>query len=480
MRSLQKPMKTVISSAIAAILASNTANAGSFALYTESSPAAIGNFAAGIAAEARDASTGWYNPAGLALIHDQQLVFGAVGVFPSSKITGTSTFTTATPLGTLNYVQSYNGLQGAKDAAVPSFHYALPLGENAAFGLSVVAPFGLMTDWSRTSAVRYAATMSTLTTMNVAPEIGANITEHFALGLGIDLQYARVTFNSMIGSPAVMQALGFSPTYLDTMSYNKGHSFGVGFHAGALAMFNENHTRVGLNYQSQVQHTFHGYSRFNGPLATPGLSTASFASLLGATNSVYWSNSLFSNTIDLPDVVTLSGYQDINERLALLGSVVYTGWHSLRTIQLNNVAAYAPPSGPLPGRQVRVNSVSPEYYDNAWRFALGANYYFTPQWMLRVGGGYDETPTTDLNRSIRVPDSSRWALSVGSHYQMIPSLGVDFGYTHLFSVNDSGINKTIITGATSTYNLNADIKAHADLVGVQVNWLIDDPVPMKA
>ncbi|MFW2535499.1 transporter, partial [Legionella sp. 28fTON52] len=42
--------------------------------------------------EAADASTGWYNPAGLALIRQQQVVVGAVGVFPSSELTGTSTF----------------------------------------------------------------------------------------------------------------------------------------------------------------------------------------------------------------------------------------------------------------------------------------------------------------------------------------------------------------------------------------------------
>ena len=56
------------------------AYSGAFSLYTEGSASAVGNFAAGVAAEARDASIGWYNPAGLALIRNQQVVLGATGV----------------------------------------------------------------------------------------------------------------------------------------------------------------------------------------------------------------------------------------------------------------------------------------------------------------------------------------------------------------------------------------------------------------
>ena len=80
-----KPLKTIVSAAVLAVIAANAAYAGGFSLYTESSPAAIGNYAAGTAAEAADASIGWYNPAGLILIPEQQLVVGGVGVFPTAK-----------------------------------------------------------------------------------------------------------------------------------------------------------------------------------------------------------------------------------------------------------------------------------------------------------------------------------------------------------------------------------------------------------
>ena len=141
---MHKPIRTLVSVAVVGILNASAAYSGGFSLYTEGTASAIGNYAAGIAAEAADASTGWYNPAGLALIHKQQMIAGGVGVFPTSELTGTSTFTTT---GLPNFVQNFNGLDGAESAFVPSFHYALPLGENATFGFSATSPFGLATDW---------------------------------------------------------------------------------------------------------------------------------------------------------------------------------------------------------------------------------------------------------------------------------------------------------------------------------------------
>nr|HAT8712685.1 transporter [Legionella jordanis] len=477
---MQKPIRTLVSAAVVALMA-NATHAGSFSLYTESNGVSVGNFGAGIAAEAADASTGWYNPAGLALIREQQISFGGVGVFPTAKISGTSTFST---VGLPPYIQSFSNLDGGKDGFVPSLHYALPLGDAATFGLSVVAPFGLKTLWGEASPVRYAATLSELKTFNISPEIGGRITDHFALGAGIDFQYSQVKFNRMLGSPTLLgfySAFGVpvTPNYLDSESYNKGDSFGVGFHAGAMGLFNEEHTRIGLNYQSQVRHKFHGFSRLNGRLATPGLDVTDPLSVLFADpNALQRVDILSSNNIDFPDIVTLSAYQDVNERLALLGSVVWTGWSSLNTIQLNNAVAYAPPSATFAGGQVLVNSVSVEDYRDTWRFALGANYWWNDQLMLRVGGGYDQTPTRDAFRSIRIPDANRWALSIGGHYQVRPNIGIDAGYTHLFSADDPSINRTDAVGSTSSYTINAITKAHADLVGAQITWIIDQPVPV--
>ncbi len=467
----QKPVKTLIGAAFSAIIASQVSFAGSFSLYTESRGAAVGNYAAGIAAEAADASTGWYNPAGLSLLHTSQVVFGGIGVFPNSEVTGSSRFTTT---GLSDYNQNFTSLSGGESALVPSFHYAKPLSEKLTFGLSVLVPFGLSTQWSASGPVRYQATDSELFTVNLSPEIGARISQHMAVGLGVDVQYAKVKFNQVLGSPTYLQALNeagipISTRYFDSLSNNRGDSVALGFHAGILALFNQDHTRIGLNYQSEMEHKFHGTSSLTGVLASPDLNIADPDSIASANaNAVYRNGNLSSNEIKLPSITTLSGYHDINERLALLASVVYTNWHSFQSIRLDNVAAYVPGIG-----QTNVNSASVSNYHDTWRFAAGANYKVNEQWMVRVGGGYDQTPTNDQDRDIRIADSNRWALSIGTHYQVRPTIGVDVGYTHLFSTGDVPISVTKDAGVESTYTVDARASGYADLVGAQFTWTLD-------
>lgn len=457
---MQQSLRLSLNISVALII-SNTLHAGSFSLYTEGSTVAVGNYAAGIAAEAADASIGWYNPAGLVLMKKQQLILGGVGVFPSTQLSGNSTFSTENVPA---YEQSFSKLQAGKKALVPALHYARPLNDRLTLGLSIVSPFGLSTEYADSSPVRYAATFTQLLTANVAPALGVRLTDNFSLGAGLDLQWARVKFNRVLGSPAQLQALqqgglAVTPTSFDSTSNNEGHSFGVGFHVGALTMFNDNHTRVGLNYQSKMNHTFHGSSELTGPLADPDLENP---------QATYRTNNLSSNNMQLPNVITLSAYQDVTQKVALLGSIVYTGWDVFKVIQLNNVAAYSAESA----QTIPLNVSTNQDYRNVWRFALGANYQVNEQWMMRAGGGYDQTPTINAYRDVRLPDSDRWALSIGTHYQMSPALGFDVGYSYLFASHAAKIHTDETLNTESSYAINASSKAHAQLLGVQAVWTI--------
>ncbi|MBI2785418.1 MAG: outer membrane protein transport protein, partial [Legionella longbeachae] len=120
MKNRHKPLRTLVNIAVISVLATGAVHAAGFSLYGEGAGYATGNYAAGSAAEAADASTGWYNPAGLALLREQELVFGGVGIFPTMKLNGTSTFTTATGLPapfppSVQYVENFEGVNGASN-----------------------------------------------------------------------------------------------------------------------------------------------------------------------------------------------------------------------------------------------------------------------------------------------------------------------------------------------------------------------------
>lgn len=434
-------------------------HAGGFSLYTEGSVSELSVFAAGSAAEAPDASIGWYNPAGLVLIKKNQALISGVGVFPRNTLSGMSTYNTP---GVLPYEQSFTHLQGARQATVPAIHIAHPIGDRATLGLSVVVPFGLGSDWGKTSPVRYSGTLSNLETIDLAPHMGVYITDHLSVGLGLDVQFARVTFNAVAGSPAALQYLQsigglVEPTTLDSTSDNQGNSMGVGFHGGLLTFFNNQHTRIGLNYQSEIQHRFEGESILTGRLADIDLTDPL---------ATYENHGLISNDIRLPRIVTLSGYHAINNQWTLLGSVVYAGWHVFKETELNNVAGY---SAEL-GIQSPLTVTSIDNYRDAWRFAIGSTFAVNERWMLRAGLGTDETPTVYDERNVRLPDTNRWAIAVGTHYQAYPSIAIDLGYVYLAGFGRSPLHKTQVFSDTANNSIDAWAHNTAQLAGVQVAW----------
>src|SRR3990167_5212620 len=67
--------------------------ASAFQLF-EQDAASIGNAHAGYAAEAADASTAFYNPAGITRFKNQQVVIAGAAVMPSFKFNGNITVNT--------------------------------------------------------------------------------------------------------------------------------------------------------------------------------------------------------------------------------------------------------------------------------------------------------------------------------------------------------------------------------------------------
>src|SRR3990167_5055650 len=73
---------------VGVVIKSSLSFAGAFQLW-EQDGATIGNYHAGYAAQALDASTGFYNPAGLTRFKNQQIVLAGNTVLTSFKYVGT-------------------------------------------------------------------------------------------------------------------------------------------------------------------------------------------------------------------------------------------------------------------------------------------------------------------------------------------------------------------------------------------------------
>src|SRR3990167_2345284 len=203
---------------------------------------------AGDAAVVEDAGTNWYNSAGLVYL-PQQLVGSAIDVYQHVTFRGTSIAPSA-------FGSSFIGTGKATshpNSILPAFHYALPLSDRFAFGLSALPAWGLKENYGVNSILRYDLIRIYTKTMDIAPSLAMKINEHWSVGAGPDFNYFALQSNNnsrtQIATPS------------DSMSRVSADNWGYGAHAGILYRYSDT-TRIGLNYRTRIVMDLKGYSSF--------------------------------------------------------------------------------------------------------------------------------------------------------------------------------------------------------------------------
>ncbi len=432
---------------IATLSSGQAALASGFQLWEENA-AGTGDYHSGYAADANDASTLFYNPAGLTEITHPQVVGSIVGINVDEEFHGTVKRVTS-PTPGINTTVETGTAEGGGLTPVPSFYYAQPIiPHKFTVGIGVAVPFGLATDYSKASIARYAATESSISAIDFMPGFGIAINDKLSVGAALDVDYVQGEFDLVAGAG--------SNGSKDSVNTNTADDTALGWHAGILYKFTPM-TRAGLAYHSKIHVNLSGDSKFEGPLVL-------------ADDNVYKTNDL-SSSFDLPAYTSASLYHDFNPRFGVTGTVDYTQWSSFDELTLNNVAGIAAPDPKskkpkLSPQAIDVNVV--ENFRNTWNFAVGAHYKVNNQLLLRCGGGWDETPVRGDTRNLQLPDANKWAVSAGAHYQPIAPLGVDVGYTHFF-VNDAHIHDTQATGSQTTTS-TGEVQTNIDLFALQLTW----------
>lgn len=420
--------------------------ASAFQLF-EQNAVNLGDFGAGGAAIAEDASTAYFNPAGMIRIPNQQLVLSGDEVITDIKFSGTNTWTSPLLPG-FAFSETQKNIQGGNSNFIPAAHYVAPMCDWLVLGFSAAVPFDLETSYPLNSALRYSATETQLKAIDYSPSVAFKINNHFSLGVGFDPVRLNLELDSVTGLPTTPN----NPVFFDSISESYGKAWGYGWHAGALFQSCLG-TRVGLAYHSKLNFNIDGDSRLAGPLANGG---------------TFFTNQ-FETHLTLPPTTTLSVYQDINPCWAADASVNFTQWSMFnQSLALHNVQAATVDPITRITTPVLINPAIPEHFRNTWRFAVGASYRPIKCLLLRAGLGVDQAPTNNTDRTVRIPDANRYATAIGAHYQATKTMGFDVGWTHIFmhdtSVNSSTVMGTQISTAVGTY------RNHADLIGAQFTW----------
>src|SRR5208283_6181542 len=258
----------LLSAALIILCTAGSSMGAGFAL-TEQSASGLGNAFAGGSAVAEDATTVFFNPAGLTRLEGQEIIGAAHVIMPSANFNNQGS--THVLQGETNIpLLGGNGGDGGVTKVIPNFYYSIKVNDRLALGLGIESPFGLATNYDSGWVGRYHALESDLTSVNFNPSVAYKITSQLSAGAGINVQYIKAKLSNAIdfGTLDVLGALGLPPGALhlipqmsDGYVRLEGDSWGLGYNLGLLYEFTKD-TRMGVAYRSRIQQNLKGDADF--------------------------------------------------------------------------------------------------------------------------------------------------------------------------------------------------------------------------
>ncbi len=345
-------------------LATTPVFASGFALI-EQSVSSMGTAYAQGSSGIDDASTIYFNPAGMTRLPGRN-VTGAVHIVRSDvDFTGSNQTNPSNPVYN-NPLSPLNGLGGIADTVgdgsvdigltqpVPNFYYSHEYSPRWWFGLGVNAPFGLKTDYPSNWVGRFHADKSELLTININPSVAYMVDDQVRIGIGLSAMYADAELTNWIHTALLNLDPFNTTTYPDVQGKVEGDDWGFGFNGGII-LEPSPHTRLGFHFRSQVN------LELEGDFSSPGSPT------LGA-----------SAEVSLPGTLSLSAYHALNSQWAVMADVTWTEWSQLDSLIIKRTGA-----DPI---------ITVFDWDDSTRYAVGTTYKHNATWLFRAGLAFDETP----------------------------------------------------------------------------------------
>jgi len=395
------------------------ASAAGFQLQ-EQSASGLGVAYSGQAAAVHDASTAFWNPAGMSLLPGIQGAAALHYIIPSTK------FTSSGPLpGGSTYNAFGNGGQGGESAFVPALYGTWMINPQWSVGLAVNAPFGLGTEWDSRWAGQFHGIKSEIETLNINPTVSFKVNNMISLGAGVSYQQIKATLTNAV-----------SPLAPASVGQVEGDDWAWGWNLGALFDFGQG-TRLGLTYRSTIDYTIEGDLTFQG-IALP--------------------NQPVKAAVKLPDTFSVGVSHRFNPQWRVLADYTWTGWDTIQNLDIQNQ-----------GTGATITSTALQF-KNSWRIGVGAEYQINPPWLLRAGLAYDTSPVQDAFRTPRLPDNDRTWLAVGARFQPGPTWWLDFGYTYIWLSDASSQLQPTGAGAVVPGTLVGTYKANVQVLAAQVSF----------
>jgi len=402
-------MKKLVKMAVAVAVALHMTNAkaASYQL-NDYSVTNLGRSYAGQGIMGDDYSAIAYNPAGMTLMKRSGLQQTVNLINVKSDVHG---------------LEGKEGQKGKMDfwQPMPAGFAQYNVNDKLSLGLGIYAPYGLKTLYKANWFGNEQAILSKLAIVDFNVSAAYKIDQHWSVGVSAILRYI---YGRMTQNLPVTAGGGF-------MNFNV-HGWSQTGTLGVMYEVDDN-TRFGVSYRLRSA------QRANGNLKIKD----------GLAEGVY---DVHANP-DLPETVTLSAYHRY-KKVGFSGTARWTHW----TSSFPDFAIRSPILLPTGEKHTDYR------YKNTWTLSAGADYYVCKNLTLRMGAGWDESPTNGAaRRTIRIPDSDRWWTSIGASY-MKNNWQFDVGYAHLFAKTAKVMDPALPTVHAKYKNTQSNI------LGVQVQY----------
>jgi long-chain fatty acid transport protein len=397
------------------------------------------------AAKPEDASSMYFNPAGMSLLKGSEIAAGINLVAVKAQFTDQGSISPAGPMFPLS---GGNGGNPIGDNWVPNLYFMTDLNPRTKLGLGINSPYDLKTEYTPDWLGRYQAVNSKIQTININPAISYAATDQLSVGVGVDFQYIKAELSNSIdfgaacfGSPfgpANCAAAGILPGTKDGYGDVTGNSWGTGFNFGALYKVSAD-TTIGFAYRSSITQNISANANFTNP-TLPGPFAAITA---GVTNTTAHAS------LTIPDSASVSFSTQVTPKMSLLGDLTWNGWGKTKELRVRYDNGLA-------------DTVSAENWKDTVRVSLGVGYDYSNELKLRAGINYEGSTVPDSTRGPRLPDNAHTLFAIGATYNFNKENSLDLGYAHLL-ISSANVNLAVAGSGT----IIGQYKGSADIGGVQ-------------